>query len=136
MLHALGDVPMRPKLYLQFDNASDNKCFAVMGLAAWLVQTNRVQQVELRVEEEWARGEAWLRHFGDRAEWHAHGLGAESHAVRRLSGARVAADACHDDVYCFRSLIRRDDPIAPPSTCTPASGNNFVTCSPAAHLSR
>lgn len=45
LVHHLSSLPMKPKLYLQFDNASDNKCFAVLALCAWLVHKGYVSQV-------------------------------------------------------------------------------------------
>lgn len=45
LLHHLSSLPFRPKLYLQFDNASDNKNYAVLCLFAWLVKERYVSQV-------------------------------------------------------------------------------------------
>lgn len=45
MVHHLGSSPLKPKLYLQFDNASDNKNLAALGLCAWLVKQGFVSQV-------------------------------------------------------------------------------------------
>lgn len=43
-LHALAGMTFRPKLYIQCDNASDNKCYAVLCICAWLVLEGYVSQ--------------------------------------------------------------------------------------------
>lgn len=45
LVHHLRGLAFRPKLYIQFDNASDNKCYAVLCLCGWLVYMNFVVQV-------------------------------------------------------------------------------------------
>lgn len=45
LVHHLRELSFRPKLYLQFDNASDNKCYATICLFSWLVMEGYVSQV-------------------------------------------------------------------------------------------
>lgn len=45
LVHHLSQLGFRPKLYIQFDNASDNKCYATLCLGAWLVSEGYVTQV-------------------------------------------------------------------------------------------
>lgn len=45
LVHFLRTLTFRPKLYLQFDNASDNKNFTTLCLAGWLVMQGLVSQV-------------------------------------------------------------------------------------------
>lgn len=45
LVHYLSGLAFRPKLYFQFDNASDNKNFTMLCLAAWLVHNSYVSQV-------------------------------------------------------------------------------------------
>lgn len=41
----LGSLTFRPKLYIQFDNASDNKSYTSLCLCGWLVQHEYVSRV-------------------------------------------------------------------------------------------
>lgn len=45
LVRHLSALTFRPKLYCQFDNASDNKCYATLCLAAWLVLQGYISQV-------------------------------------------------------------------------------------------
>lgn len=47
LVHHLASMSFRPKLYIQIDNASDNKCIATLCTAGWLVKEKYVSQVEL-----------------------------------------------------------------------------------------
>lgn len=46
LVHHLSGLSFKPKLYLQFDNASDNRNLTVLGLCGWLVEQGYVSQVQ------------------------------------------------------------------------------------------
>lgn len=48
LLHHLRGFTFRPMLYIQFDNASDNKCYTSLGLFAWLVLQGYVSRVRAK----------------------------------------------------------------------------------------
>lgn len=56
LVHHLRGITFRPKLYLQFDNASDNKCYASICLAGWLVKEGYVSQVNCMSVSMWGGG--------------------------------------------------------------------------------
>lgn len=45
LVHHLGGTTLKPKLYIQVDNASDNKNYTVLLMFAWLVHHDYVSQV-------------------------------------------------------------------------------------------
>lgn len=45
LVHHLSSSALKPKLYIQFDNASDNRNYTMLGFGAWLVQNGYVSQV-------------------------------------------------------------------------------------------
>lgn len=48
LVHHLKGLPFRPKLYVQFDNASDNKNYTSLSLFAWLVAHRYISQACMR----------------------------------------------------------------------------------------